>query len=248
MGVSIPHSKSAKVISVKSAICKALYITDILSSDSWKDRRCFLIGGGPSLSSFDFSLIEDELTIGINKSFVKFPTTINYAMDMGWYDRISDSCSTDTERIKLHQQWLDYKGIKVFLKRPRFKLDTSVYVIDDTKKKTLSFDLKNGIFGGNNSGFGALMLAIALGATKIGLLGYDMGVDSKDKKTHWHNGYQNQRFDSMQGKLDKFKTCFEESALLINSTEIKVINLNPNSGLDCFSKESLEYFLKNHSK
>lgn len=244
----IRHSKGSKIVVTRKVDCLAKPITEVLSSSSWRDRRCFLIGGSPSLENFDFNLIEDELTIGVNKSFTKFPTTINYAMDMGFYDKITFAEPTNSRRMKLHQQWLDYKGIKVFLRRPKFKLDPSVYVVDDIKEKILSFDLGKGIYGGNNSGFSALMLAIALGATKIGLLGYSMKIDPKARRTHWHSGYEGQRFDSMQSKLDRFKICFEEIAPLIDSTRIKVINLDSNSKLECFEKDSLENFLKKYSK
>jgi len=248
MGIVIKHNISPKVVISRKANCLAKPIKDILSSTSWKDRRCFIIAGGPSLIDFDFSTIKDELVIGVNKSFIKFPATINYGMDMGFYDKITNSNSTDVRLVQLHQQWLAYRGVKVFLMRPNFKLDPSVYVVNNIKEKTLSFDFDKGIYGANNSGWGALALAIVLGATKIGLLGYDMKVDNVAKRTHWHKGYINQRFDSMQSKLDKFKKPFEELAPVIVDAGIKVVNLNKNSGLDCFPKDSLKNFLQNYSK
>ena len=248
MGVVIRHAKSTKVVAVAERICLGKPIIEILSSDSWKGRRCFLLGGSPSMRSLDFDLIKDDLTIGINKAFIKFPTTINYAMDMGFFDKITYAQSNNSKSVELNQQWLNYKGIKLFLNRPKFKLDSSIYVVTDTQEKVLSFDLAKGIVGGNNSGFGALMLAIALGATKIGLLGYSMKVDKTHKRTHWHDGYEGQKFETMQSKLDKFKDYFISWASLIESAGIKVVNLDPNSALECFPKESLEYFLKNYSK
>jgi len=247
MGVTIKHNKSTRIIAASERVCLAKPISEILSSTSWKDRRCFLIGGGPSLRNFNFNCIRNELTIGINKSFTKFPTTINFGMDMGFYDKVTYDAPTEPERIELHRQWLDYKGIKVFLKRRNFKLDSDVYVVEDLRKeKVLSFDLKRGIFGGNNSGFGALMLAIALGATKIGLLGYDMKVDDQTKRTHWHSGYQGQRFHSMQNKLDKFQIYFNVFAPTIAKEGIKVVNLSSSSRLECFEKDSLENFLRKY--
>jgi len=242
MGITIKHNRGTKIILSKEVDCKAKSITSILSSTSWKDKKCFILGGGPSLTHFDFNLIKDELTIGVNKSFTRFSCTINYGMDMGFYDKLTYSYSSDSRLIKLHQQWLEYSGIKVFLKRPRFKLDSSVYVVNDIKEKTLSFDLEKGIYGGNNSGFGALMLAITLGATKIGLLGYDLKVDNQAKKTHWHSGYIHQRFDTMQSKLDKFKMPFNEFSEAIVQQGIEVINLNPDSALNCFPFGTLEDF------
>jgi len=243
MGIVIKHSRAPKVVVSRKQKCLARPITEVLSSSSWKGRRCFILAGGPSLAGFDFNLIKDELTIGINKSFTRFPTTLNYAMDLGFYNLVMNSTSKDARAKQLHQQWLSYRGIKVFLKRPGFRLDSSVFVVNNLREQRLSFDLEEGIFGGSNSGLGALMLAIALGATKIGLLGYDMKVDNVMKRTHWHEGYSHQRFDTMQSKLDKFKIPFEELAPAIEEAGIEVVNLNKNSGLHCFPKDSLENFL-----
>ena len=225
--------------------CKAPHITEKLPNGSWKRKTCFLLGGGPSLKDFDFNLIKDYLTIGVNKSFTKFPTTITYAMDARFHDMVT--YAKKDEWKKLHQQWLEYKGIKVFARRSKkFKFDESVYIVDSLPNKTVSFDLKKGIYSGNNSGFGALMLAIGLGATKIGLLGYDLKVQGEGGKikTHFHEGYKFQSKSSFQSKLNKFRMCFEEFSSVITKQNISVVNLNLDSALECFPKNSIENFLK----
>jgi len=248
MGFVIKHNKSTSIIPTKSMVCKAHNITSILSSGAWEGKRCFLLGGSPFLKDFDFNLIENELTIGVNKSFIKFPCMINYAMDVRFYDMVSYSSKKDIKKNNLHQEWIAYEGIKVFPRRsPKFVFDDSVYVVNSLSNKALSFDLEKGIWLGNNSGFGALMLAICLGCKEIGLLGYSMMVDTKNKKTHWHNGYENQGFDSFQRKLDRFRVCFEEFASTIVQQGINVVNLvekSEDSKLTCFSKDSLKNFLR----
>lgn len=253
MGILIKHNKSTKVIPIKRVGCRASKISSILPSGSWKDRTCFLLGGGPSLKDFNFDVIKDELTIGVNKSFIKFPTTILYAMDQRFYDLVTFAGNTKCEmpqQKELHQQWLAYKGIKLFVRRsPKLRFDESVYIVNSLSKKAVSFDLDEGIWEGNNSGFGALMLAIALGATRIGLLGYDLKVQ-KDRKivTHWHGGYGLGDEKNFQSKLDKFIKCFEEFAPAIaQQQDIEVVNLvekSEDSNLNCFPKDSLENFLK----
>ena len=229
--------------------CRASYITEILPNGSWKGKTCFLIGGGPSLAGFDFSPLKNELTIGVNKAFTIYPTTINYAMDIRLNNVLSGQKSGNERKWEaLRQQWLAYTGIKLFMRRSvKLKFDKSVHVIKNLNAKKLCFDLKQGIWGGNNSGFGALMLAVGLGATRIGLLGYDLKVKvqkGKKLKTHWHDGYSfNGSSDSFQRKLDKFRMCFEEFAGAIAKQGIKVVNLNSDSALTCFPKESLETLL-----
>ena len=40
-------------------------------------KRCFIVGAGPSLDGFDFSLLEGEVTIGLNFMSVFFEPTIH---------------------------------------------------------------------------------------------------------------------------------------------------------------------------
>jgi hypothetical protein len=64
------------------------YIGEVIQSGAWKDKRCFLIGGGPSLAHFNPALIDNELKIGVNKAFMKFNPDINYAMDLKFFDQL----------------------------------------------------------------------------------------------------------------------------------------------------------------
>lgn len=219
-------------------------ISTIIPFGAWAGKRCLLIGGGPSLSNFDPNLISNEFTIGINKAFVKFSCTINYGMDYRFYEQLTHVDGKDKEKLSLHEQWVNYKGIKVFLKMDNnSKFDGGVYTIKKLSQKVLRFDLSEGIYPGGNSGFGALMLAVALGATKIGLLGYDFKVDKDCNRTHWHQGY-GQKIDHMERVLRNFKAGFEAIAPKIEEHKILVFNLNPNSNLKCFPFAGIEEFLK----
>ena len=211
-------------------------ITSVLPFGAWFGKRCFLIGGGPSLENFNPSLLKDELVIGTNKAFLKFNSTINYAMDIGFFNRITNpSFNTELER-KTRTAWNSYGGIKLFLQvMPKFNFGDGIFVVKKLADRQISLDIEKGIYPGKNSGFGALMLAISLGATKIGLVGYDLKVDLEREKTHWHDGYLNQTPRGLQRKLDNFRLEFEEFAPAIRQLGIEVVNLNPDSALRCFT-------------
>ena len=245
MGHTINHTKTTLIkIPVKNQkINPSRDITAIFSSKSWSGRRCFVLGGGLSFEGFDFSKIQNELTIGVNKSFINFLTTINYAMDTRFYDSVSSAGKTP-DSIELQEHWKNYKGIKIFLRRDKkFRFDSSIITVNSLPNKVLSLDLSKGIWGGNNSAFGALMLSIALGCKTIGLLGCDFYIDKERKKTHWHSGYKNQDIKSFPRKLESFKKCFEEFAFCIEKQGIKVVNLSEKSRLNHFSKMTLDEFL-----
>lgn len=246
MGCTVVHTKGAKVIPTRSSVkCRAKHITEVLPSGAWNGRRCFIIGGGPSLKHFDYSVLDNELVIGVNKAFIVYPARITYAMDLRFYDILSHPPKHDKGARELHSKWLEYKGIKLFLRTSRkVKFDPTVYYVDSLKKKAVSYNLVQGLYGGNNSGFGALALAIALGCRKIGLLGFDLSVDKKKKRSHWHKGYPGQTLLDLPKKLESFAKCFEEFAPTIKQQRIKVVNLNPGSKLQCFSKMKVHDFLQ----
>lgn len=244
MSCTINHAKATRIaIPVKSSFCQAQNIASIFSSGEWKERRCFIIGGGPSLEGFDFHKLDGELTIGINKAFIACSPTINYVMDLRFYSALTVP-DKDPKAVELYNKWVAYKGIKVFLKRSeKTRFDPSIYVVNSLPNKTISFDLKKGIWGGNNSGFGALMLAIALGCKRVGLLGFDMKVDTKGGRTHWYGKYPGQSIEEMPRKLESFKKCFEEFATSIRDNGITVDNLNLDSALNCFNKSTFDSFI-----
>jgi len=244
MGYTVNHSVLSKRVSRKDVDCLASNISSVLPTGAWKGKRCFIICGGPSLEGFDFNQIQNELTIGVNKSFISFPSTVCYAMDQRFYDSVTYPDRRNANSVQLHNHWVKYSGFKVFLKRTgKWVFDPSVYVVHDIQKRVLSLDVAAGIFSGNNSGFGALMLAIALGSTQIYLLGCDMKIDRARKKTHFHDGYAHQRVEQLEKVLPKFAKDFISFAGTIQEQGISVINLNMDSNLRCFPKEDIRNIL-----
>lgn len=211
-------------------------------------RRCIIIGGGPSLTNFDRSIISNELAIGTNKEFMFSSPTINYSMDYTFFELLNNNQRMDTEEIIMRRKWKEYQGIKVFLSQNKGKFSENIYTVNKIEKELISTNLKDGIFGGNNSGIGALMLAIALGSKRIGLLGFDLKVEGE--RTHCHGGYKRgdgkptHDLDSMKRVLNNFRLRFEVIAPMIDQSGVKVINLNSNSALKCFNFETIEEFLK----
>lgn len=228
------------------------YIEEIIESGAWKGKRCFLIGGGPSLKGFDPNLLDNELTIGTNKAFIKFDTTVNYSMDLGFHDKLVTPSPDDREGVKAKEMWENYRGVKIFLKIvPKFAFGEGVVLVRKIEERTISFDLNKGIFPGSNTGFGALMLAVAFGANPIYLLGYDFKVDesiqnSQDgsiRNTHWHGGYFRQNSEGFKRKLIRFRKEFEDFVDPLKDLGVEVINLNPNSDLKDFPFNTIDRIL-----
>jgi len=199
---------------------------DVIPDGAWKDQRCFIIGGGESLREFDFSKLKGELVIGVNRAYEKIDCTINFAMDHTLYDWIV--------RGKLGQEvkdkFEDFKGFPVWLDTVGYDYPKGIFILNKTNSHKISYSLKDGITGGNNSGFGALNLAVCLGANPIYLLGFDM-KGKEGKQAWWHSGYP----DNQSNKVYKsFINGFRRIAPDLKKKNIQIINLNPNSALKCF--------------
>jgi hypothetical protein len=209
-------------------------IIEKFNSNSWLGKRCFIIGGGESLKGFDFNRLDNELTIGINKVFKFYPnSTINYSMDSTLYNQIRQGDLDRPGEPKLSVFWDNYKGTRVFLtpmERKQFGQD--VYLVRRELHLAVNIgDLDKGIFGGNNSGTGAITLAIALGAQNIFLLGYDMKAVNQ---THFHEGYEKRDLKEFNKKLNEYRDDITKICPLLRTVGVNVVNLNPNSDLKCF--------------
>ena len=203
-------------------------ITSILKDGCWANRRCFIIGGGPSLKGFDFSKLQDELTIGVNAVYQKFDPTILFGMDKRFFDWASGGHygKDDEEKKEFLEKYNNLTAIKLHLnvENSDFK---NVYKIDCMGNLGLSISLSNGLYHGENSGYAALNLAYILGCNPIYLLGFDM---DGDKKYHWHDGHPGQ---SGTGDMSTFPIAFNQFADEIKK-KTKVININKDSKLKCF--------------
>ena len=244
MGNLLNHAKGTHVV-VKAkmikSVCKARKITEILPPFSWKDQTCFVIGGGPSLQGFDWNLIKPFHTIGTNKSFQTFPAEVNYGMDYTFFDQVQYSCNSNQKNYKLHQDWISYNGIKVFLRQDHtYVFVEGIYYVDSIPEKVICFDLNRGIYATNNSGGGAIMLALALGCKNIGLLGFDLKMDGN--KSHFHEGYEGQNLKSFSINLEEFRRAVDEMGpSMLNYANI--VNLSPGSALKSFPKADIKTFL-----
>lgn len=218
--------KQPEKVKIQDLIKNNRRLYEVLPNNSWKDRRCFIIGGGPSLENFDFSILKGELTIGINRAFEKFDPTILFSMDSrfwGWVER--GQLGEEAKR-----KFREYKGFKVWLNVIKFPYPEDIYIVDSAGQRELTFSMKAGIGHGNNSGYAAVNLAICLGANPIYLLGFDMKGE-KDKQKWWHNGYP----QIQQGNVYRsFKANFNWAAPKIKESGFRVVNLNPESALECF--------------
>lgn len=199
---------------------------DILSDGSWKGQRCFIVGGGPSLKGFDFNRLRGERVIAVNKAYFDAPfADIMFAMDRPLLDLIT-SCKLGEN---YRQAFELFSGTKLWLDLSGYSYPAGIYSVPSAGEIGWTKHLKEGLYHGQNSGYGALNLAMVLGANPIYLLGYDCSL-GPDGKKNYHDGYPSGRNPDA---LNRFLEAFKVGARMI-SPEHDIINLNPDSALRCF--------------
>lgn len=205
---------------------------EVLPDGSWAGEPCFLLGGGPSLIGFDFERLRGRgRVIAINRAFEYAPfADVLFFMDHKFYQM----CHTDPERFT---KWQAFKGFKIFLNLIGRKVE-DVYSVKSLGRRGVSYSLKSGLYHGNNSGMGALQLAMAMKAKPIYLLGYDMQYENGH--SHFHNGYVGRTPERI---VQGFSREFEIMAETMDGRKADIVNLNPRSGLKIFQFSTIEEVL-----
>lgn len=193
-------------------------VAEVLKDGAWAGQPCFLIGGGPSLTGFDFNRLRGRgRVIAINRAFEFIPwADMLFFMDWKFYKL----CHDDPAR---KAKWDAFPGLRVFCNLMGRKLN-DVYSIRSLGRRGMSWSVQKGIYHGNNSGHGALEIALAMGCRPIYLLGYDM---NDDPRSHWHSGY-GAKANRRLGQF--FVQEFMDMARRIPTVKY-IYNCNPKSGL-----------------
>lgn len=181
----------------------------------------YIIGGGPSLKSFDWNQLRGKKIIAINRAYEVLP----WAEVLYW---------TDSRFYKWYKTDIDkFGGLKVTC-RPFPTMPDSISLLKANNSRKL--DMRDSyISHGNNSGYAAINLAVKLGAKKIYLLGYDM--NSKKNESHWHDGYKSNHNHNIYPKMIAQFQGLEKELEKIN---VEVFNANPKSKLEIFRKCTIE--------
>jgi hypothetical protein len=202
-------------------------------------KEVFIVGGGSSLTGFDFSKLKGHHTIVVNKSIFDVPQA-NYFITIDY------TFLRKIDLVKFNQ--IDTAKVFVINFANNYIKEVSGRIIDT--RWNLPYDLKpfdviiksrsiNGFgntFGdfrnGCNSGFCALQLAILLRYTKINLLGFDLTINQE--KIHYHTGYSGTTKSQFVSKLDEYYKFFEGGLIQLKeqNSEIKVVSCSPISRLN----------------
>jgi len=195
----------------------------------WKGREVFIIGGGPSLKDFDWNLLKSELTIGCNDAFTLGAGICKICVfgDIRWFREYQTTLSL-------------YKGV-TFTNVPQL-FHTRIPWLWTVSRRATGFHI-NELGWNDNTGASAINLALLLGATKIYLLGFDMGLGNK-RESNWYKNQINKRQPSevYQKFLSHEKRM--EADWKVKFPDVKIINITKQSALNIFPKVDFDKFWK----
>jgi len=214
-----------------------------ISSISHKKQsdRVFIIGGGPSLTGFNFQCLKDEDTICVNSAVFDVPQPNFFVTkDNAFLRKQLISCLKFEKNTK--KNWdvatkifiacfaegtLQDIGGKIVDTRLNLTYDLRPmdWVIKNDKQFGISLSLDD-FRCGVDSGYGALQLAVLLSYRRIYFLGYgDMSVQGK---THYHNRYGERRGVEFQKKLDGYFQLYIKAFQEIkNMNQIELYSCSP---------------------
>lgn len=200
--------------------------------DKLSGRDVFVIGGGPSVKNIDLSLLKNEKIVCLNNAYQLFEhATMLFWCDESWVCNHLDTINSHPCTIRFTAR---HNGGNYLEKDIRTTANASVL------KRTgdFGFDPNLDHVKGNNSGALILNFLSNLKVNRIILLGYDMDMT---QGTHWHDGHGLAMVPSIYDEL--FIPSIESMVSSIKQLGVEVINCNPKSKLNCFTKKDFREFM-----
>lgn len=202
---------------------------DSLPDNSWKGRRAFVVGGGPSLKGFDFDMLEGEKVIACNRSFESCNPDIVIAVDARFWGWVDEGKFGEEARRKYYS--LPYR---LQVSAAPFPFPPEISTVEEAGIRELVDSYEFGLPFHGGTGLAALLLAYYLGADPIYLLGIDLHKTGT-KTLNFHDGYPETGPDDVYSDMAELFGLYAEDIAKKGRT---IINLNPSSAVTCFKKQN----------
>jgi hypothetical protein len=195
-------------------------------------RSVFVLGGGPSLRSFDARCLDGRLVVVTNEAFqIKPDSHALVFVDIHWWQRRREDVLAAFRGRVVGRGPYDWQYRKDGVTGCGYRREE--YWSQDPR-----------ILGGKNSGLAAINAAALMGAKRIFLLGFDMqqtGGRSNFHRLHPAAETKQNRY------ADLFLPEFARAAKRIEQLgRPVVINCTPGTALKCFPERTLEWVLQEY--
>ena len=203
-------------------------------TEQWKDRDVFIIGGGASLKTFDWELLQGEFTIGCNAAYTLGPEICNICVfgDSKFYE----AYKKDLEK---------FGGVVATSEQQLHKKSSHIDWLWTMRREPKGLH-KDALGWNKNTGALAINLALILGAKRVILLGFDMHLSSTGSM-NWHDKGLDKPLDVICSRINKeFQSVYIDWKAKFLDREI--INVTNNSSLSGFPKIGVQEFWTERKK
>ncbi|MBT2642203.1 DUF115 domain-containing protein [Bacillus sp. ISL-41] len=213
-----------------------------------ENKRCFIIGNGPSLKSEDLDKLKNEITFAFNRIYSIFDQT-------EW--RPTYYCSEDDKTIlnskeEINNLKLPNKFIPVNFPwdyKIHFK-DCKYYILklgDRNSAPAFSNDMTKGLYWGNTVAYTAMQMAVYMGIKEIYLLGVDHNfskmindrgeviIDEK-VKDYFSDEYNPDKDTLYIPNVEISKRAFSAAKKYADQNNIKIYNATRGGKLEVFER------------
>lgn len=192
----------------------------------FNQQTVFVLGGGPSLAGFDVERLRDRRVFAVNMSLYLCPwADLLFFMDTHWFNENRAAVEA-------------FPGVVVTGSRhAKAALPDKLKRVGFVNKAEFEFGTHELKFC-RTSGHAAVAVAIAMRATRIVLLGFDMRL--ANGRSHYHDAYGTQ---DMKLFRDDFLIHFQGWNEAARRCGVRIINCTPDSALTEFPVATLDEVL-----
>lgn len=190
----------------------------------WRGETAFLLAGGPSLKGMDVDRLRGRRVMAINTAAYLAPwADVLFFTDNGWFE-------SNTEAVA---QWGG--EVMTLSRHAKRKVPDRVKRLKTEHRPDFPPLGCSVIRQGRSSGHTAVALAVALGANRVVLLGYDMRI--VDGASHFHDRYRN---GDLELYARDFIPAFDGWRAAAEAAGVTVVNATPGSALTEFETTTVE--------
>lgn len=199
----------------------------------WKGKTAFCLASGPSLTQAVADEVRGRHTIAVNSSCSLAPwAEVLYFTDSSWYEQRRQIVA-DWPRLVVSMSPTAKRELPDKVRR--------VKGLGDPGFQPVRFPPPGSdvILQGRSSGHTAISLAVALGACRVVMLGYDMRV--VDGKEHCHAEYSGER--DLRQYANDFVPAFAGWNDIAIAAGVEILNATPGSAVTEFPMVDLDEVL-----
>ncbi len=206
-----------------------------------KNKRCFIIGNGPSLKGMDLSPLAREYTFGLNRIYILFP-------EMGFHtsylvcinNLVLQQCAAEI-------QDLDCVKFINWTERDLYNTNESLYFIRMAGTEKFHTNISRGIWQGGTVTFAAMQIAYYMGFSEVVLIGVDHNFVTKgdpgkvvtsdgDDPNHFHPDYFGKDFKWQLPNLEESEVAYNFARMQYEKSGRRIVDATVGGKLQIFTK------------